>query len=235
MAYFNDKYKKARLDQSPFLFHFIKGEDDNPHETLRKILNEQRLISSSKKICFSASPLTSITKFFETKVNRTGKPLYHPYGIAFSRDLLVRDFGARNVIYLNREERNWYDENIKSEFWNWRIETLEVDSYDFEYLREWRINGAEFDFSKFPQSDILVIAPDKNCLNDLIVRFDMKFTPIVDYINGDIEPDWEEEFSRNWKGIAVDKIRDAHFDDYAVLAATKVQKIGENMEGELFF
>ena len=30
MAYFNDKFKKARLDQSPYLFHFINGYHSCP-------------------------------------------------------------------------------------------------------------------------------------------------------------------------------------------------------------
>ena len=64
MAYFNYKFKKARLDQSPYLFHFIKGKDDNPYGTLKKILFEEKLCSKLGVICFSASPLTAITKFF---------------------------------------------------------------------------------------------------------------------------------------------------------------------------
>ena len=36
----------ARLDQSPYLFHFINGYDECPHETLRKILEQKQLIST---------------------------------------------------------------------------------------------------------------------------------------------------------------------------------------------
>ena len=71
--------------------------------------------------------------------------MYQPWGIGFSRDVLVRDFGARNVIYTDGKE------NIP-EHLNWRTDQLNVDSYDFEYLREWRIKGCNFDFSKAPGS-----------------------------------------------------------------------------------
>ena len=179
MAYFNDKFKMARLDQSPYLFHFINGHDLSPHETLRKILEEKQLVSSKGYICFSASPLTAITKFFEVKVNSTGKPMYQPWGLGFSRDILVRDFGARNVIYTDGTEGI-------PEYLEWRTQKLDVDSYDFEYLREWRINKGKFDFSGFPRGDMIVIAPDYNCLNDLVVKFDMEFTPFVNHYNGDI-------------------------------------------------
>lgn len=118
MAYFNEKFKRARLDQSPYLFHFVNGRDKKPGETLLKILEEQKLRSDIGYICFSASPITAIKKFFETKTNSTGNPLYHPFGIGFSRDVLVRDFRARNVIYTDGTE------NIP-DCLQWRTEKLE--------------------------------------------------------------------------------------------------------------
>ena len=45
MAIINDKFKRARLDQSPYLFHFINGRDHSPCDTLQKILEEKQLIS----------------------------------------------------------------------------------------------------------------------------------------------------------------------------------------------
>lgn len=67
MAYFNEKFKRVRLDQSPYLFHFVNGRDKNPGETLQKILEERKLKSDKGYICFSASPITAIKRFFETK------------------------------------------------------------------------------------------------------------------------------------------------------------------------
>ncbi|MFS2980153.1 hypothetical protein [Bacteroides fragilis] len=226
MAYFNDKFKMARLDQSPYLFHFINGYDPSPHETLRKILEEKQLVSSKGYICFSASPLTAITKFFEVKVRSTGQPMYQPWGLGFSRDILVRDFGARNVIYTDGTE------GIPDHL-EWRTDKLNVDSYDFEYLREWRIKGGQFDFSDFPRGDVIVIAPDYNSLNDLVVRFDMEFTPFVNHYTGDIEEDWSEVWKREWKGISVDKLGEDILDDYAVSGSTITQILDEDMVDKL--
>ena len=229
MAHFNDKFKKARLDQSPYLFHFINGFDSSPCETLQKILEERQLISRRGYICFSASPLTAIQRFFEVRVNRTGEPMYQPWGLGFSRDVLVRDFGARNVIYTDGTE------DIP-EHLGWRTQELKVDTYDYEYLREWRIKGGKFDFSDFPKGDIIVIAPTLDDLNHLVVRFDMKFTGIVNYYTGDVEEDWSEVWLREWKGIPLDKLGSNNIlDDFALSGSTISQVIGEDMLDQLLF
>lgn len=222
MSCFNDKFKKVRLDQSPYLFHFVNGEDKVPWTTLQKILESKKLISQRHDyVCFSASPITAIKRFFDVKVNRTGQPMYHPWGIGFSRDILVKDFKARNVIYHGS------DEAIPEEL-TWRSQLLNVESYDFEYLREWRIKGREFDFSTFPKEHMIVVAPDTDSLNHVITKFDMKFNPIVNYYTGDIEEDWDEAFTREWKGIAVDNIGE-YLDDFAVSGSTQSQTINEDM------
>lgn len=229
MAFFNDKFKKARLDQSPYLFHFIKGKDEDPYGTLNKILFEERLYSKSGVICFSASPLTAITKFFNVMVRETDKPLYYPYGIGFSRDMLVRDYGARNLIYVNDEEYVSIPEELK-----WRTARLNVDAYDFEYLREWRIRNKEFDFSGFPKEHMIIVAPTKKQLNELTVQQDVEFKPIVNYFTGDVDPDWDEVLTRAWKGIAVEDLDGEYLDDYAISGSTVNQVIGERMEEQLF-
>ena len=223
MSVFNDKFRKARRDYSPYLFHFINGQDYDPKGTMYKILDELKLKSKNEYICFSASPLTSIGRFFETNVNRTGKPMYQPFGIGFSRDVLVRDFGARNVIYYDDNESGLIPEELK-----WRALRLNVDAYDFEYLREWRIKGCEFDFNEFPKEHLIVVAPNLQILNDLVIAHDYEFKPIIDYVNGDITPDWEEVFKREWKGFTVDKAED-FIDDFALSASTAIQIIGQDM------
>lgn len=138
----------------------------------------------------------------------------------------MRDFRARNVIYTDGTE------NIP-DCLKWRTEKLDVDCYDFEYLREWRINETTFDFSNFPKKDIIVVAPNTNLLNHLIVKFEMEFMPYVDYYNGDIDPDWTERFTREWKGISVDDLGE-YLDDYAVSGSTASQVVGEDMSNKLF-
>lgn len=100
MGIISDKFRRTRLDQTPYLFHFTKGTKKEGKESLYSILNQEKLISKKDDfVCFSASPITSIHKFFETKVNSTNLPMYQPFGIGFSRDLLIKEYGARNVIY----------------------------------------------------------------------------------------------------------------------------------------
>ena len=192
MSIYNDKFRKARRDYSPYLFHFINGDDDNPMKTMAAILTDLKLKSKNDYICFSASPLTSIGRFFEVIVNRTRKPMYQPYGIGFSRDILVRNFGAKNVIYFDESESKLIPNELK-----WRALPLNVDYYDFEYLREWRIKGNEFDFREFPKENLIVVAPDLKKLNDLVVSHDVEFKPFFDSTNGNFIPDWDEVFKRD--------------------------------------
>jgi hypothetical protein len=55
----------------------------------------------------------------------------------------------------------------------------------------------------------------------------------VDYYNGDIEPDWDEVFIRNYKGLSLQSALSKQ-DDYAVSASTVTQVLGEDMVNEIF-
>ena len=87
MGAFDDKFRKVRLDQSPYLFHFVKGTRNEAKEVLAKILEEKRLVSRNNAICFTASPVTSLLEFFNTNVNRTGQPLINLLVLAFLKKL----------------------------------------------------------------------------------------------------------------------------------------------------
>ena len=47
---------------------------------------------------------------------------------------------------------------------------MSAASDDYEYLREWRVPGKEFDFSGFPREHIIVIAPTEDSLLDFVTR-----------------------------------------------------------------
>lgn len=228
MGIVDSKLRSKRIDQSPYLFHFTKGSRNEAVNAMLSIIDQEKLISQRGYISFTASPITSLKSFFETKINRTGQPMYQPYGIGFSRDLLVKDYGARNVIYGSKDEINTIPEYLR-----WRCERLDVDVYDFEYLREWRIETNEFDFSSFPKEHILIIALTKEELNNFVVKHDLVFNPVVDYYHGDIEPNWEEVFYRNYKGMTLEDAL-SKADDYAVSASTVTQALGDDMVNELF-
>lgn len=224
MGTFDSKFRSVKPDQSPYLFHFTKGTSEEAKNAMNSIIEQKKLISKSTDyVCFTATPITAMHRFFKTTVNRTGLPMYQPFGIGFARD-----FGARNVIYCDVEELRLIDDDFK-----WRTEPLIVNSYDFEYLREWRIKGKEFDFSGFPQDQIIIIAPYLDDLNDLVSGHDLVFKPIVNYVNGDIEPDWDEVFPRIYKGLSLNAIESGCTDDYQVSGATLSQKIDEDMLSEI--
>ena len=78
-----------------------------------------------------------------------------------------------------------------------------------------------------------MIAPDTNSLDHFVVKCEVEFTPYVNYNNEEIEPDWTESFTREWKGIAADELGE-YLDDYAVSGSTASQVVGEDMESNLF-
>lgn len=221
MSSIDIKFRKVRFDQSPYLFHFTSGTIKEAKEAMFSILSQKMLLSTSGVICFTASPITALLDFFKTRVNSTGQPMYQPFGIGFSRDLLIQDYGARNVIYSSEEELSSIPPELK-----WRSLRLDVGKYDFEYLREWRIKGCEFDFSSFPKEHILIVAPTPKDLNDLVVTHDVAFYPIDTYDSVDYEE--QEVFRRGYKGMSIEEIA-YHNSDYDVSGSTASQKIGEDM------
>ena len=223
----SDKFRKVKQDATPYLFHFTKGE--SAINTLSKILEEETLISAKKPyICFTSSPLTSLKKFFQTKVNRTGLPMYMPYGIGFSRDIMYQYYGARNVIYSTKEEIEEIGKIYPQLLW--RCEELDIQNHDFEYLKEWRIRLDKFDFHDFDKEHIIIIAKSKKELDELAVAYDW-----------DVEFEYEHEIrsaypiitresngKRKWKGIAIDDA-DSFLNDFEISALTKTQIIGEEL------
>lgn len=78
---------------------------------------------------------------------------------------------------------------------------------------------------------MIVIAPNLHELNDLVVSHDYEFRPYIDQ-NGDIAPDFEEVFKREWKGFAVNNAGD-FIDDFAISGSTATQIIGQDMWNKL--
>lgn len=229
MSFICDKFRKTKLDQSPYLFHFTSGEECK--SILQTILNEQRLISNSKDyICFTASPITQVGDFFNTLMNRTGQPMYQPYGIGFSRDILIREYGAKNVIYGDSNDE---EENKKCGM-SWRFMKLDVDKYDFEWLREWRIPGKEFNFSEFPKEHMIVIVPTDDEILDFVTKEYYVQYWGYDGTTGKQIEDLFEKFERTYKGTSLESIfNNKMLTDYQVSGSTKTQIIGHDMSEEM--
>lgn len=231
MSVGSDKFRTKKLDQSPYLFHFTSGAEEEAKDKLKSILSEKKLLAKRNDfICFTASPITQVGSFFQTKVNRTGQPMYQPYGIGFSRDILIRDYGAKNVIYGDDADGKIMEENGLS----WRFLKLDIDTCDFEYLREWRLKGNEFDFSGFPKEHIIVITPTEDSLLGFVTREYCVLSWDIDEQTGQKFESYVELWDRAWKGVSLEQIKNQNLlNDYQVSGSTADQKIGGDMFDEV--
>ena len=211
---------KNRNDLSPYLFHFTKGED--AYDKLTNILNQLKLTSSTHDyICFTETPITHFRENL-LYMNSFYKPMLSFYGIGFRRDLLIKDFGAKSVIYGDKKD----EANLKKIDMDWRFEKLNVLTHDFTWLREWRIRH-EFDFSSISPEDIIIIAKTDDEVRSLCSLQELED---IDY---EYEPEIGEctmwpMFSnlRGWKGISIEHVEklasDKEVDSYS-----KSLKIGD--------
>ena len=223
------KFRSVKLDQTPFLFHFTKGTAQKAKNTLYQILKGKQLKTEyNDYICFTASPITSLYNFFNTQTLKTGLPMYQPFGIGFSRDYLIKECGARNVIYGNSEELKLIPSELQ-----WRTQVLDIDNYDFEYLREWRIQGKIFDFSNVPFQHIVVVAPFIDDISDLVTNHDVEIMTTYNSLTDEVEPYLEEVFQRAYKGISLEEIQDLFHDDYEMSQSTEIQKKQEDMTNHI--
>lgn len=226
----SDKFKRVKPDITPYLFHFTKGE--NAKETLAKILREERLCSNSHDfICFTASPLTSLFEFFNTTVFRTGLPMYQPFGIGFSRNIMYQHFCARNVIYGSQEELDMIKNKCPEIAW--RCEELDVERHDFEYLREWRVKGNEFKFDKIDKNELIIIADTKGHLKELVEGWDYEID-FEDFEPGECLPTIIERKTgrRAFKGICLKEAKEMA-NDYEISGKTSFQIINEYLDAGL--
>lgn len=191
---------KNRNDLSPYLFHFTKGED--AYNKLESILNQLKLISNTHDyICFTETPITHFKENL-LYMNRFYKPMLSFYGIGFRRDLLIKDFGAKSVIYGDKID----EVNLKKIDMDWRFEELNVLTHDFTWLREWRIRH-NFDFSSISPEDIIIIAKTDDEVRRLCSLQELED---IDY---EYEPEIGEctiwpMFSniRGWKGLSIEQV-----------------------------
>jgi len=193
--------REYRDDLSPYLFHYTKGE--NAFKILSLIISDKKIKSQKGYICLTEAPITTSLRMFDY-MGKFPNPMYAPYGIGFKRDFLFNS-GARPVIYGTEEEIKKIPEEFK-----WRCLTLQPASYDFSWLREWRIEGNEFDFSTCSEN-IIVITPTQKELKELITDYDF-----------DVEFNYEHEIrsaipslvyypKREFKGISLEEIQQTKY------------------------
>ncbi len=141
-------------DISPYLFHFVKGE--NPLFVLEQILKDNALKSNKHNfISFTESPLrvmNDILDYFqEFKGKPNCSPMYEKYGIGLNKKYMYEKFGARPVIYGPPEEKLSIGESLR-----WRYEDLVILKWDVSWQREWRIKGNYFELPE-DDEDVVII------------------------------------------------------------------------------
>lgn len=213
--------RRLKPDLTPYLFHFTGGSD--PAGNMKSILSQKKLISSKGYLCFTDSPLTMLGEELKYMDNFP-RPMYSQYGIGFVRDVLITDFRCRPVIYGDVNEQKIIDASLL-----WRYEPLDVVSHDYTWLREWRINGYEFDFSNINPSNIVVVAPNEEALQDICadVDFDVDFD--YDSDSKESHPYLFYTICRMWKGVPLSQAA-SYKDDNEMLEALELQEIGEEIK-----
>lgn len=218
--------RDRKPDLSPYLFHFTSGKD--PFENIYSIIDERRLLCKRnikdylKAVCFTESPLTLSLQIFNY-MNSWSKPRFSKYGIGFKRDILIRDFVARPVIYGDKHEYNLLPDELK-----WRFELLDVNQRDFQWLREWRIKGDTFDFSNISTDDIIIIAPTTEDLEKIVAS--QEFDELdFEFDHGKTFPYPIYKLSREWKGVSFEMLS-SYSSDNELERVTDSQEIGETIQ-----
>ena len=121
------------------------------------------------------------------------------FGIGFDCDILIRDYNARPVIWGNIEEYNLLEKSLR-----WRFEKLNLEEHDYTWLREWRIKGNSFDFSMISPDDIIVIAPTKRDLAQLVLENELDELDF-DFEDGLCHPYPIYSLARAWKVITLEE------------------------------
>ena len=217
--------RDRKPDLSPFLFHFTSGGD--PFSTINSIIEERCLICERnvndylKAVCFTESPLTLSLQVF-SYMNSWSKPRFSRYEIGFKRDVLIRDYLARPVIYGDEHEYKLLPDELK-----WRFERLDVIQHDFQWLREWRIKGDTFDFSNISTDDIIIIAPTTEDLEKIIAF--QEFDELdFEFDHGKTFPYPIYKLSREWKGVSFEMLS-SYSSDNELERVTDSQEIGETI------
>lgn len=195
----SDNIRIRKPDLSPYLFHFTSN--DNPIGRIHSILSERCLKSNKLDyICFTDSPLSQSIEQFKYMYSfyPYREPMYSKFGIGFNRDLLIKTYNARPVIYADMDEYKSLDESLK-----WRFEKLDVETHDYTWLREWRIKGNCFDFSEISIEDVIVVAPTKEDLEQLVKGQELECLDF-DFEDGICYPYPIYRLARVWRGITLE-------------------------------
>lgn len=174
----------SRMDISPYLIHFTRGENiEGAFVRLKTILHERCLRGSGERIrggyrcvCFSEAPLSSLSSGL---VNERYYSRYSPFGILVFKQWLF-SIGGRPAIYETEEEYLSLPESHK-----WRHVRYDLrngfERIDFSWEREWRIRC---DILTLNPSIAWIIVPDNAWADHLMQEHDREQDYLVtQYVN----------------------------------------------------
>lgn len=223
----SENLRKMRIDLSPYLFTFLR--DDHPQEILHEILTTGRLMSKNNDyICFTDAPITCYLptlEYFKEWKDKGRYAMFSMFGIGICRDWLIRKMNARPVIYGDKSEINLLHQSIR-----WRFSTIDVEKYDYSWLREWRIPQKELNINVIPKEHLIVIVPTEKDLKEHSVGWDYE----IDFFEGEPGESWRPYVSekstkkREWKGFAISQIQHLT-NDFELSEKTVSQIIGEEI------
>ena len=197
-----DRIRLVRRDMGDMLFHFTRAPnqekiswtsyygstiyaDNSAYNVLRKILDEEALIGTSKWtygkncVCFTEAPITEFNSIFSLvslAASKNERPRYQPYGIALDKKWLFQQ-GGRPVIYDHPTDLGRLPDALKYRF----VPFDPTTGVDFTWEREWR---APTDSLMLDPRHTLVVVPTA----------DQAFRIVYDFAK--IEADWDVEGSR---------------------------------------
>ncbi|MBF4467865.1 MAG: hypothetical protein ISP01_00525 [Methanobrevibacter arboriphilus] len=172
------KEAKENFDLSNMVTHLIKN--DNPYETLKKILREKKLkanvtgyynhLKSTESVCFTDLSVRGLGRHAQN---------YSPYGIAFMKRLIYESDGGPALYIRENLLREREDCGNINHF----VNKVNIQrNFDFHHEREWRIpHDFEFDYEEIS----IVYAPTKhhkelvNEFPDLINILDLDFLQLI--------------------------------------------------------
>jgi len=118
----------------------------------RKILSSNRLTRDRRSVtCLSDMTLKEMIskRVFRSHLSRWD---FEPYGIAFRRNVFLRQFGARPVIYGGEAEWQSLDEEQQPYF---QMRKSKGDKIDWQEEKEWRVLG-DVDLNQIGPNDAVV-------------------------------------------------------------------------------
>ena len=192
-----------REDLSQYVYHFTKNR--NAKDILENILCDRAIkdVKRNKYICFTEAPITMLPSMFRL-FKKNADPMYAPYGVGIRKEYLYK-LGGRPVIYGTSDDKKMLPKELQ-----WRFVYLYPDSYDFSWLREWRIPAAQVDLT---YENCFAVVDTKKDYGEMQDEFFFELDDIeIDSQpeDGGVLTEYTGYFSRKFKAVTMEEIEEVN-------------------------